>query len=192
GRFYWSKRTEEGMRKALEYYQQAIDRDPSFALAYSGLADSYDLLGDTDATGGMAPEEEMPKAKAAAIKALELDDTLAEPHVSLAHVKYYYDHDFATAEHEYQRAVQLNPNYSTAPQWYSVFLISVGRLDEAVAQARRAQELDPLSLPINMTYGWVLLTARRNDESVEQLRKTLEMDPNFVLAHHRLGLVYEQ
>jgi serine/threonine-protein kinase len=192
GRFYWNKRTEEGMLKSLDYYQQAIQSDPNFALAYSGLADAYDLLGAPDASGTLEPNEAMPKAKAAALKALEIDDTLAEPHVSLAHVKYYYDHDFATAEHEYQRAVQLNPNYSTAPQWYSVFLMSVGRFDEAVAQARRAQELDPLSLPINMTYGWVLLTARRNDESVEQLRKTLEMDPNFVLAHHRLGLVYEQ
>ena len=192
GRFYWSKRTEEGMRKALEYYQQAIDRDPSFALAYSGLADSYDLLGAPDATGAMAPDEAMPKAKAAALKALELDDTLAEPHVSLAHVKYYYDHDFTTAEREYKRAIELNPRYPTGPSWYAVFLMSLGRFDEAIKQVRRAQELDPLSLPINMAVGWVLQTARKNDESVEQLRKTLEMDPNFALAHHRLGLVYEQ
>ena len=134
----------------------------------------------------------MPKAKAAALKALEIDDTLAEPHVSLAHVKYYYDHDFVTAEREYKRAIELNPNYPVAHQWYAVFLMSVGRFDEALAQARRAQELDPLSLPINMTVGWVLLTARQTEQSIEQLRKTLEMDPNFILAHHRLGLAYEQ
>jgi adenylate cyclase len=192
GRFYWNKRTEEGMRKSLEYYQQSIERDPNFALAYSGLADSYDLLGAPDAAGAMPPAEAMPKAKAAALKALEIDDTLAEPHVSLAHVKYYYDHDFATAEREYKRAIELNPSYPTAPQWYAVYLMSVGRFDEALAQNRRAQELDPLSLPINMTLGWILLTARKPDQSVDQLRKTLEMDPNFVLAHHRLGLAYEE
>jgi serine/threonine protein kinase/TolB-like protein/Tfp pilus assembly protein PilF len=192
GRFYWNKRTEEGMRKSLEYYQQSIERDPNFALAYSGLADAYDLLGAPDATGAMPPDEAMPKAKAAALKALKIDDTLAEPHVSLAHVKYYYDRDWATAEREYQRAIELNPNYPTAHQWYAVYLMSAGRFDEAVAKNRRAQELDPLSLPINMTLGWVLLTARQNDQSVEQLRKTLEMDPNFALAHHRLGMAYEQ
>jgi TolB-like protein/Flp pilus assembly protein TadD len=192
GRFYWNKRTEEGMRKSLEYYQQSIERDPNFALAYSGLADAYDLLGAPDATGAMPPDEAMPKAKAAALKALEIDDKLAEPHVSLAHVKYYYDRDWATAEREYKRAIELNPNYPTAHQWYAVYLMSAGRFDEAVAKNRRAQELDPLSLPINMTLGWVLLTARQNDQSVEQLRKTLEMDPNFALAHHRLGMAYEQ
>lgn len=192
GRFYWNKRTEEGMRKSLEYFQQSIERDPNFALAYSGLADAYDLLGASDASGGMEPNEAMPKAKAAALKALEIDDTLAEPHVSLAHVLYYFDRDWTAAEREYKRALELNPNYPTAHQWYAVFLMSAGRFDEALAKNRRAQELDPLSLPINMTLGWILLTARQNDQSIDQLRKTLEMDPNFILAHHRLGLVYEQ
>ena len=192
GRFYWNKRTEEGMRKSLEYFQQAIKNDPNFALAYSGLADSYDLLGAPDATGAMSPHEAMPRAKEAALKALEIDDTLAEPHVSLAHVKYYYDRDWAAAEREYKRAIELNPNYPTAPHWYAVFLMSAGRFDEALVQIKRAQELDPLSLPINMVLGWVLLTARQNDQSIDQLRKTLEMDPNFVLTHHRLGMVYEQ
>jgi TolB-like protein/Tfp pilus assembly protein PilF len=192
GRFYWNKRTEEGMRRSLEYYQQSIERDPNFALAYSGLADAYDLLGAPDASGAMPPHEAMPKAKAAALKALEIDDTLAEPHVSLAHQQYYYDRDWVAAEREYKRAIELNPKYPTAPHWYAVYLMASGRFDEALAQIRRAQELDPLSLPINMTLGWILLTARQNDQSVEQLRKTLEMDPNFVLTHHRLGLVYEQ
>ena len=192
GRFYWNKRTEEGMLKSIEYFQQAIERDPNFALAYSGLADAYDLLAAPDAAGGLPANEAMPKAKAAALKALEIDDALAEPHVSLAHVKYYYDRDWVGAEREYKRAIELNPNYPTAHQWYAVYLMSAGRFDEALAETRRAQELEPLSLPINMTLGWVLLNARQYDRSIEQLRKTLEMDPNFVLTHHRLGLVYEQ
>jgi eukaryotic-like serine/threonine-protein kinase len=193
GRFYWNKRTEEGMQKSLEYFQQAIEKDPNFALAYSGLADAYSLLGAQDAVaGGIPPTEVLPKAKAAALKALEIDDTLAEPHVSLAHVKYYYDRDWPAAEREFKRAIELNPNYPVAYHWYAVYLMSAGRLDEALAQSRRAQELDPLSLPINMTLGWVLLIARQYDQSVEQLRKTLEMDPNFIQTHHRLGLVYEQ
>ncbi|HET6670049.1 MAG TPA: protein kinase [Pyrinomonadaceae bacterium] len=192
GRFYWNKRTEEGMQKGLENFQQAIKRDPGFALAYSGVADSYALLGASDASGGLPPSEAMPKAKAAALKALELDDSLAEPYVSLAHVNYYYDRDWAAAERQYKRAIEINPKYPTAHQWYAVYLMSAGRFDEALAENRRAQELDPLSLPINMTLGWVLLNARQYDQSAEQLRKTLEMDPNFALAHHRLGLVYEQ
>jgi serine/threonine-protein kinase len=192
GRFYWNKRTEEGMLKSIEYFQQAIERDPNFALAYSGLADAYDLLAAPDAAGGLPANEAMPKAKAAALKALEIDDALAEPHVSLAHVKYYYDRDWVGAEREYKRAIELNPNYPTAHQWYAVYLMSAGRFDEALAETRRAQELEPLSLPINMTLGWVLLNARQYDRSIEQLRKTLEMDPNFILTHHRLGLVYEQ
>ena len=192
GRFYWNKRTEEGMQKGLENFQQAIGRDPSFALAYSGMADSYALLGASDASGGLPPNEAMPKAKAAALKALELDDTLAEPYVSLAHVNYYYDRDWPAAERQYKRAIEINPNYPTAHQWYAVYLMSAGRHDEALAENRRAQELDPLSIPINMTLGWVLLNARKYDQSAEQLLKTLEMDQNFALAHHRLGLVYEQ
>lgn len=191
GRFYWNKRTEEGMQKALESFQQAIEKDPGFALAYSGLADTYALLGASEASGGQSPTEAMPRAKSAALKALEIDDTLAEPYVSLAHVNYYYDRDWAAAERRYKRAIELNPNYPTAHQWYAVYLMSAGRFEEALAETRRALELDPLSLPINMTLGWVLLNARQYDQSAEQLRKTLEMDRTFVLAHHRLGVVYE-
>ena len=192
GRFYWNKRTEEGMRKSLEYFQQAIEKILTSRLLTVAWLTLTIFWVPADASGAMPPDEAMPKAKAAALKALEIDDTLAEPHVSLAHVKYYYDHDWVAAEREYKRAIELNPNYPTAPHWYAVFLMSAGRFDEALTQIRRAQELDPLSLPINMTLGWVLLTARQNDQSVEQLRKTLDLDPNFVLAHHRLGLVYEQ
>jgi len=191
GRFYWSKRSEEGLRKSIEYFQQAIEKDQRFALAYSGMADSYILLGAPDAAGGLPPAEALPKAKIAAMKALEIDDTLAEAHASLAHAN-YYDREWTTPEKEYKRAIELNPNYPTAPSWYAVYLMSLGRFDEALTQIKRAQDLDPLSLPINMTVGWVLLTARRPEESEQQLRKTLEMDPNFILAHHRLGLALEQ
>ena len=180
------------MLKSLDYYQQAIQSDPEFALAYSGLADSYDLLGAGDASGSLPATDAFPKAKAAALKALQIDDTLAEPHVSLAHVKYYYDGDWAFAEREYLRALELNPNYPIAHSWYAIFLMSATRFDEALAQIRQAKQLDPLNLPINMSEGWVLLSARRYDESADQLRKTIELDPSFVLAHHRLGMVYEQ
>lgn len=192
GRFYWNKRTEDGMLKSLDYYQQAIQTDPGFALAYSGLADSYDLLGAGDASGALPADDAFPKAKAAALKALQIDDTLAEPHVSLAHVKYYYDRDWVFAEREYRRAIELNPNYPIAHSWYAIFLMSATRFDEALSEIRQAKQLDPLSLPTNMAEGWVLLCARRYDESADQLRKTIELDPNFVLAHHRLGIVYEQ
>jgi serine/threonine protein kinase/Tfp pilus assembly protein PilF len=192
GRFYWNKRTEEGFQKALQYFQQAIERDPSFALAYSGLADTYDLLGGPEAGGDMPPNEVLPKAKAAALKALEIDETLAEPHVSLAHVKYFYDRDWAGAEREYKRAIELNPNYPVAHQWYAIYLSVVGRQSEALAEIRRAQELDPLSLSINAWLGRILDLAGERDQAIEQLRKTLELDPNFMLAHLRLGLAYEE
>lgn len=192
GRFYWNKRTEPALRKSLEYFEQALDKDGNFALAYSGLADAYILLAAQDAAAGMPPEEALPKARAAAVKALSIDNSLAEPHTSLAHILYYYDRDWKGAEREYKRGIELNPIYPTGHSWYAVFLMSSGRSEEALTQIKRAQELDPLSLPINMTVGWVLLNARQYDQAIEQLRKTLEMDPNFILAHHRLGIAYEQ
>src|SRR2546421_10951951 len=192
GRFYYNKRTEDGLQKSLEYFQQAIGKDPTFALAYSGLADTYDLLGAADAGGTVSPNEALPKAKAAALKAIELDASLAEPHVSLAHVKYYYDRDWAGAEREFKRAIELNPNYPQAHHWYAIYLAWSGRTNEGLAEIKRAQELDPLSLPINMTVGWLLCDAQRIDEGIDQLRKTLEMDPAFVVAHIRLGYCYER
>jgi len=192
GRFYYNKRTDEGMQKSLEYYQQAIAKDPTFALAYSGVADTYDLLCAPDAGGTLRPNEVMPKAKAAAQKAIEIDESLAEPHVSLAHVRYYYDRDWAAAEREFKRAIELNPNYPQAHHWYAIYLMWSGRTNEGLAEIRRAQELDPLSLPINMTVGWLLCDAQRIDEGIDQLRKTLEMDPAFVVAHVRLGYCYER
>ena len=191
GRFYWNKRTEEGMKKAIEHFDQAIGRDPRYSLAYSGLADSYTLLGAQNATlGGSPPNDMFPKAKSAAVKAVETDETLAEAHVSLAHITFYYPHDWVGAEREYRRAIELNPNYGTAHHWYAVCLMFSGRLDEALAEIKRAQQLDPLSLATNTSFGWVLWARRQYDLSAEQLRKTLEMDPNFALAHYRLGRTY--
>ncbi|MCA1602541.1 MAG: protein kinase, partial [Acidobacteria bacterium] len=192
GRFYWNKRSKEGFQKALEYFQQAIESDPKFALAYSGLADTYNLLGGPEAGGDMPPNDVLPKAKAAALKALEIDDSLAEPHVSLGHVKYYYDRDWAAAEREFKRAIELNPNYSIAHHWYAIYLSVVGRKREALAEMRRAQELDPLSLPINVWLGRILSLSGESDQAIEQVRKTVEMDPNFIQAHYRLGILYEE
>ena len=192
GRFYWNKRTAQGMHKALGYFQQAIDIDPNFALAYTGLADTYSLLGGPEAGGDMPPNEMLPKAKAAALRALEIDDSLAEPHVSLAHVKVYYDRDWAAAERLYKRAIELNPNYAIAHHWYAIFLSNLGRHSEALAGIERAQNLDPLSLSINAWRGYIIALSGQPDQAIEQLKKTLEMDPNFILARYRLGSVYEQ
>lgn len=191
GRFYWNKRTNESMHKSIEYYKQAIEADPGFALAYSGLADTYNLISAPEAGGGdESPNEVLPKAKAAALRALEVDPDLAEGHVSLAHPLYYYDRDFAGAEREFKRAIELNPRYAVGHHWYAVYLTVVGRYDEALTEIRRAQELDPLSLSINAWVGWILSLAGQNDQAVEQLLKTKEMDPNFRLTLHRLALVY--
>ncbi len=192
-RYYWNKRTEDGMRKAIEYFGQAIEKDPTFALAYGGLAESYALLAVQEATlGGTPPNESWPKAKTAALKAVEIDETLAEGHVPLAVVKRNYDRDVVGAEREFKRAIELNPSYSIAYLHYAVHLIGLGRLDESLTAIRRAQELDPLSLGINSAVAWMLYFARQYDQSIEQSKKTLEMDPNFALAHYRLGLAYEQ
>lgn len=188
GRFYWNKRTVEDFRRAIPYFQQAIDKDPNYALAQSGLADSYALL----TTFGVAlPKELMPQAKAAAMKALALDDNLAEAHASLGQIFMYYDWDFNGAEREFKRAIELNPNYATAYHWHAENLSSLQRHDEALSEIRRALELDPLSLIINRVYGDMLLDARRYDEAIEQYRKTIEMDPNFPTTHAFLGRAYE-
>jgi serine/threonine-protein kinase len=192
GRFYWNKRNDAGFKKALEYFQQAIDKDPNFALAYSGLADTYNLLGGPEAGGDLPPNEMLPKAKAAALKALEIDETLAEPHVSLAHPKYYYDRDWAGAEREYKRAIELNPNYAQAHFWYAIYLSIMQRQSEALAEIRRAQDLDPLSLPITVWHARILAYSGQTDQAIEMLKRTLEMDRNFILTHQRLGQLYEE
>jgi len=188
GRFYWNKRTIDDFNRAIPYFQQAIEKDPNYALAYSGLADSYALL---SAFGEGPPKDWMPQAKAAALKALTLDDKLAEAHASLAQIMAYYDWDFVGAEREFRQAIDLNPNYATAHQWLAEESSALGRHDEALAEVRRAVELDPLSLIINRVYGDMLLYARRYDEAIAQYRKTIEMDPNFPTTHNALGRAYE-
>jgi serine/threonine protein kinase/tetratricopeptide (TPR) repeat protein len=189
GRYWWNKRTEEGFRTGIEYFQQAIAKDPTYALAYAGLADSYSLLADY---GLVAPIEAYPKAKDAALKALEIDDTLAEAHTSLAWIKANYDWDWAAARKDHQRAIELNPNYATAHQWYGVVLYRMGRLKEALPEVKRALELDPLSLVINRNLAEAFYCGREYDQAIEQFRKTLGLDPNFVTAHATLGDAYVQ
>jgi TolB-like protein/Flp pilus assembly protein TadD len=191
GRFYWNKRTDESMHRSIDYYKQAIEADPAFALAYSGLADTYNLISAPEAGGGSeSPNDVLPKAKAAATRALEIDPDLAEAHVSLAHSLYYYDRDFPGAEREFKKAIELDPRYAVGHHWYAVFLTISGRFDEALAEIRRAQELDPLSLSINAWVGWILSLAGQNEQALEQLLKTKEMDPAFRITLHRLALVY--
>jgi len=192
GRFYWNKRTAEAFNKSLQYYNQAIEKDPNFALAYAGLADTYDLLGGPEAGGDMPPNEVLPKAKAAALRALEIDESLAEPHVSLGHVKLFYDRDLVASEREYRRAIELNPNYPVAHHWYAIYLTTTGRQQEALAEIKRAQELDPVSQSINSWMARILATDGQPDQAIEQLRKTIEMDPTFVLNYQRLGALYEE
>jgi TolB-like protein/Tfp pilus assembly protein PilF len=185
GRFFWNKRTGQNLNKAAEYFNQAIAADPNYALAYVGLADAYVLM---PLYGAGAPQDCYPKAKAAAKKALELDDASAEAHTSLAQVYCYYDLDYPQAIREYQRAIELNPNYATAHQWYgSSGLAALGQFDQAIAEVKRAIELDPLSLVINTDLGNTYYRARRFDEAIDQMRKTLEMDPGFYYAHWNLG-----
>jgi len=186
GRFYWNKRTPDDFEKAIAFFRQAIDKDPNYALAYSGLADSYALI----AGYGSAPaSESMPQAKAAAQKALALDDTLAEAHASMGQI-YAYDYEWESAEREYKRAIQLNPNYASARQWYAEHLSARGQHAEAIAEILRALDLDPLSLIINRVYADLLVAARRFDEAIEQYRKTIELDPSFATIHFFFGRAY--
>jgi tetratricopeptide (TPR) repeat protein len=189
GRYLWNRRTGDALRRAVEYFQQAIDKDPSYALAWAGLTDCYVLY---SFYGVLPPREAAPKAKESARRTLALDDTLAEPHAALAYVKTFYDWDWPGAEREFTRAIELNPNYATSYHWYGLYLGAVGRPDEGIAEVRRAQEADPLSLNISVTAAVAFYNARRYDQAVEQLHKALEMDPNFPGTHLWLGLVYEQ
>ncbi len=185
GRFFWNKRTGNDLKKSIDYFEQAIAADPNYALAYAGVADGYVWLpGYTAGT----PRDSYPKAKAAAKKALELDDTLAEARTSLAIAIWLYDFDSSQANREFQRAIELNPNYAIAHQQYgNITLSALGRFDDAIAEGKRAVELDPLSLVINTDLGSNYCYARRYDEAIAQLRKTLEMDPGFYIAHVVLG-----
>jgi len=191
GRYFWNKRSADGLKAALAYFKQAIEEDPKYAQACSGLADTYALLGDWQ-YAVMTPKEAFPKAKAAAIKALELDSTLGEAHNSLAFVLDGFDWDFDAAGKEFQRAIELNPGYATAHHWYAWHLSLLGRYDEAIAEMRKAENLDPLSLIINADLAELLVLAHSDDESIRQSRKTIEMDPNFALAHNQLAQAYLQ
>src|SRR5580658_7841941 len=191
GRYFWNKRTMEGLKVALAYFNQAIEEDPKYAEAYSGLADTYALSGDWQYSV-MTPKEAFPKAKAAAIKALELDSSLGEAHNSLAFCLDGFDWNFDSAGKEFRRAIDLNPGYATAHHWYAWHLSLLGRFDEAIAEMKKAQNLDPLSLIINSDLAELLVLAHSYDESMQQSRKTIEMDPNFALAHSQLAQAYLQ
>src|SRR5208282_107481 len=189
GRFYWNKRTADGVKKGIEHFEKAIEKDPSCPLAYVGLADSYGTLGFY---AYAAPRDAYPKAKATALRALEIDDELTEAQASLADVKLYYDWDWSGAEKEFNRVVERNPAYATGRLIYGDLLIAMGRFKEGIAETEKAQELDPLSLIINAGVGWCFYFARQYDRAIEQFRKTLEMDQHFVPAHAWLGETYLQ
>ena len=189
GRYYLYKRRPEAFKKAVEYFEQAIQKDPSYALAYAGLADSYNAYGNFSVTPGT---ESFPKAEEAAAKALELDSTLAEAHDSMARIKLYYHWNRADAETEFKRAIELNPNYAGAHYGYAYCLITMKRADEAIAEIKRAEELDSFSLAIVSDAGEIYYFARKPDEAIAQLRKAIDMDPNFVRAHFLLGRALEQ
>ncbi|HEX8068787.1 MAG TPA: winged helix-turn-helix domain-containing protein [Pyrinomonadaceae bacterium] len=189
GRYFWNQRTAAGLRKGIEYAQQAIALDPTYAPAYVGLADCYNLL---PGYGGCAPKESFPKAKAAALRALEIDAALAEGYASLGFVNYRYEWDWAEAERNFRRAVELKPGYATAHHWYGEALAAAARFAESLAALDRAQELDPLSLPISTDYAQTLFFARRYGECEAWLRRTLEMDQRFVRAHVIRGAALEQ
>ncbi|MGH9841880.1 MAG: tetratricopeptide repeat protein, partial [Blastocatellia bacterium] len=177
-RYFWNLRTQQSLKKAAGYFQQAIEKDPTYALAYASLAQCYTLL---------PPKEGfIPKTRAAATRALEIDSSLAEAHAALAHPSIFHEWDWPTGERELKKAIELNPNYPTARQWYALYLAAMGRLPEALSEMRRAQELDPLSLVINTHLGLLLHFSRQYDLAIEQYQITLEMDPNFALAHFYL------
>ncbi len=188
GRHFWNKRTEESLRKSIECFKEAIKKDPGYALAYAGLADSYTTLRDYTS---VSPQEVYPKAKEAVRKALEIDDTLAEAHTSLAQLR-FREWDFVSAEKEFHRAIQLNPGYATAHHWYALHLMYLARFDQALAEMKKAQELDPLSLVITRNLALVLYFARDYEQASEELKKTLEMDPSFSMTHTWLACVYLQ
>ena len=190
GRYFWNKRTEEGIKKGIDYFQQAIAKDRTYALAYTGLADSYSAL--IFPVGAVAPREAMPKAKEAAMQAIAIDNKLAEAHSSLALVKFYYDWDWPGAETEFKRAIELNPSYAEAHHYYSHYLIAMGRTEESLNESRRCLELEPSNILLSVHLGWHYLYARQYDQAVKQLQKTVEMDSNFAQTHHWLGLAYEQ
>ena len=186
GRYFWYKRTEEALLKSIEYFNQAIEEDPSYAAAYDGVSDSYALLA---LRGIIPPREGLLKAKVAALKALEIDETLGEAYASLAHAR-LHDWDWSGLEEEFKHALELNPGHAIAYHWYSEYLMARGRADESIAIIKQGLETDPISPVITSTLGFAFLFARKYDQAIEQFRKALELDPNHFLAHYRLGHIY--
>jgi DNA-binding winged helix-turn-helix (wHTH) protein/TolB-like protein/Flp pilus assembly protein TadD len=189
GRNSWNKRTASELQQGIQYFQQAIDTDPNYAPAYAGLADCYNML---VVYGASQPKDGFPKAKEAAIKALEIDESLAEAHTSLAFIKFRWDRDRVEAERGFRQAIKLKPSYGPAHQWYSSYLVALERFDEAIAEATRTQELEPLSFIASAHLGWILYLAGQNDRAIEQGTKILELDPNAFPALRYRGLAYEQ
>jgi len=188
GRFFWNRRSEEGLKTAIRYFEQAIEKDPNYALAWAGIADSYSLLGEY---GNIPRKELYPKAEAAVNKALEIDNRLAEVHTSLASILMFRKWDWANSEKEFKLALELNPNYATAHHWYSQWFLNMGRLEESLRMISRAAELDPISQAILKDKGLTLYYDRRYDEAIEMAVRTLELDPNYAAAHRLLSLAYQ-
>jgi len=189
GRYYWNQRTGSGLQRAIDSFRGAINIDANYGLAYAGMADAYNLL---PGHGGLAPKDCFPKARQAALKALEIDDTLAEAHASLGFCNYRFYLDWNGAKTNFEQAIKLNGNYSTAHHWYSEFLTMIGLFEEALLHAERALHLDPLSLPINTDLGQTFFFARQYERAIDQINKTMELDPVFTRAHIFLGAAYEQ
>jgi tetratricopeptide (TPR) repeat protein len=189
GRFFWNKRTKEGLEKSIEYFQSAIKKDPTYAIAYAGLADAYSILG---LNSHIASHETMPKAKTAAKKALEIDSTLAEARITLAMIKGLYELDFSGAEIEFKQALELNPNYASGHQWYGLVLLSRGRLNEGFKELKLAQQLDPLSMVINFSVCQYYVDTKEFDKAIEELIKIIDLNPEFPYTYYYLSLAYEQ
>jgi len=189
GRHHWNQWTEQGFYKAIEYFQQAVEKDPRYALAYAGLADSYVLLGWNSY---LPPKDAFPQGKMAAMTALRLDPDLGEAHTPLAAVLWLHDWQWQEAQKEFKRSLQLSPSYPTANHWYAEYVMTMGHQEEAIAKMKTSQELDPLSLIINVAIGWASYMARRYEEAIEQLLRTAELDPNYPVTYWILGLLYRE
>jgi serine/threonine protein kinase/Flp pilus assembly protein TadD len=191
GRYHWNKRTRDSLQKGVESFKRALEEDPAYALAYAGLADSYALLGIAE-YGVLPPREAMPKARAAALRALEIDPALGQAQTQVAHVKAFFEWDWMGADREFKRAIELTPDYAFAHHWYALYLAAMERMEEAIAAEKRAQELDPLSPVINKNVGTIYYYASRYDQATAQYRRALELDPDFARTYFFMGLLYEQ
>jgi tetratricopeptide (TPR) repeat protein len=189
GRFYWNKRKADDLQKAVEYFDQAIEKDPGYALAYAGLASTYAVLPEYS---GLPARDFIPKAEIAARKALDYDATMAEPHAVLGLIRYSHQWDWTGGEQEFKQAMDRNPNYPTSHHWYGICLRQQGKFEAALSESKRALELDPLSLVINWSVGELLSNMQRYDLAMEQFKKTVELDPNFPGTYQGLGITYAQ